>query len=127
MTLKFENAKIYFIQSVASPNLPIYINSTTAVRLCSSISQLKQRFNKNKLLKSEDDLKKIFESKKFKYCLIKNFPCKDADELNLELLNIKNEFIQQTINKTEKKQHQYHNRNIKIVEPCNDAEFIVNF
>ena len=74
MTLKFENAKIYFIQSVASPNLPIYINSTTAVRLCSSISQLKQRFNKNKLLKSEDDLKKIFESKKFKYCLIKKLP-----------------------------------------------------
>ena len=127
MTFKFENAKIYFIQSTANLNLPIYINSTTAVRLCSSISQLKQRFNKNKLLKHEEDLKKIFESKKFKYCLIKKFPCKDSDELNMELMNIKNEFIQQTMTRSEKKPHRYHDRKIKVDEPVLDADFVINF
>jgi hypothetical protein len=49
------------------------------------MGQLKQRFALGKITKEvEPELFSIFEAKKYRYHLIKSFPCANVDELRAE-------------------------------------------
>ena len=132
MTLNYQNSKIFVIKSTINLKIPVFIGYTTSLRSCSTMAQLKQRYALGKITKEvEPELFSIFETKKYRYHLIKSFPCSNVDELRAERNKIKEDYLNKSENVesslTRCKKLARYSKKIKIDQPSKPIDFVVTF